>query len=294
MREKAMSFFGVCYSPYHRTNAFPPSGVTEADVDADMSIIASRQFTHIRTYGVDGGNQWNVDKAAKYHLQLGLGVWVTPNDLAATKAQIDLALRQAFSAVQKYQKNLDVDLVIGNEVDRRDAGIYTPDLIRAAMQYAKEEAPRYPSVRARVTTCFSGTVLQHPGSEWQPVVDYCDAVTYLTVYPWYGGAAPGNIDPQMQWSWDHGLKQVREWGKQVVIAEIGWPSAGGRETSVANEKTNYEATKKWVSGANPLRMSFDTFWFEMFDEPWKTQEGPQGPHWGLYTSGASPQPKFPF
>jgi exo-beta-1,3-glucanase (GH17 family) len=62
-----------------------------------------------------------------------------------------------------------------------------------------------------------------------------------------------------------------ERGKQVVNAEIGWPSEGGRETSVANEKTNYEVTKKWVSGTNPLRMSFDTYWFEMFDEPWKTQ-----------------------
>jgi exo-beta-1,3-glucanase (GH17 family) len=41
-------------------------------------------------------------------------------------------------------------------------------------------------------------------------------------------------------------------------------------------------------------MPFDTYWFEMFDEPWKTQEGPQGPHWGLYTSGSNPQPKFVF
>jgi exo-beta-1,3-glucanase (GH17 family) len=67
-----MAFFGVCYSPYHRTNTFPPGGVTEPGVDADMQII-SRKFTHIRTYGVDGGNQWNVDKATKYKLTLALG-----------------------------------------------------------------------------------------------------------------------------------------------------------------------------------------------------------------------------
>jgi exo-beta-1,3-glucanase (GH17 family) len=293
MLGKIMSFFGVCYSPYHRTNASPPNGVTEADVDADVKIIASK-FTHIRTYGVDGGNQWNVDKATKYHLNLALGVWVTPGDLPSTKAQIDQALHQMQSAANKYVTRLNVDLVVGNEVNRQDVGIYTPDLIRAAMQYAKAEVPRYPAVTARVTTCFSGTVLQNPGSEWLPVVDYCDRVVYLTVYPWYGGAVPGNIDPQMQWSWNNGLKQVRERGKEVVIAEIGWPSAGGRETSVENEKINYEATKKWVSGSNSLHMAFDTFWFEMFDEPWKTQEGPQGPHWGLYTSGSNPQAKFAF
>ena len=33
---------------------------------------------------------------------------------------------------------------------------------------------------------------------------------------------------------------------------------------------------------------------EMFDERWKTKEGAQGPHWGLYTGGPNPQPKFAF
>jgi exo-beta-1,3-glucanase (GH17 family) len=47
----------VCYSPYHRTNSGPPSGVTEADVEADMKIVAAH-FRQIRTYGVDAGNQW--------------------------------------------------------------------------------------------------------------------------------------------------------------------------------------------------------------------------------------------
>jgi exo-beta-1,3-glucanase (GH17 family) len=128
-----MAFFGVCYSPYHRTNAFPPGGVTEAGVDADMQIIA-RKFTHIRTYAVDGGNQWNVDKATKHKLTLALGVWVTPNNLPATRAQIDQALSQAQSAGNKYGTRLTLDLVIGNEVNRQDVGVYKPDLIRAAMQ----------------------------------------------------------------------------------------------------------------------------------------------------------------
>src|SRR4029077_15414138 len=104
-----MAFFGVCYSPFHRTNAAPPNGVTEADVDADMSIIASRKFTHIRTYGVDGGNQWNVDKATKYKLKLALGVWVTPNNLPATQAQIYKALSQARNAAMKYVTRVEVD-----------------------------------------------------------------------------------------------------------------------------------------------------------------------------------------
>ena len=295
-----MAFFGVCYSPYRvgSPHVWPdPNGPTAATVDADMQAIASRKFTHIRTYGVDRGNQWNVDKATKYGLILGLGVWVDANSLANSKAQIDLALGQAQSAATTYNRILDIDLVIGNEVNREDVAKYNPTLVQQAMQYAKEQLPKYPGVTAWVTTCFSGTVLQYPSSPWQPVVDYCDKVVYLTVYPWYAGqgvANPNNIDPQMVWSWNNGIKQVEARGKAVVIAEIGWPSAGRQDATVANEQINFGVTKRWIAGHNSLGRAFETFWFEMFDESWKGNEGPWGPHWGLYTSGTNPQPKFDF
>ena len=288
----------VCYSPYHRTASGPPGGVTEANVEADMKIVAAH-FRQIRTYGVDAGNQWNADKALKNGIrEMAVGVWVTPNNAPATNAQIDLALAQLDAAARKYGGFAHLDLVIGNEVDRTDVVTYSPADIRNGMAYAKQAVQKYRSTldSIYVTTCFSGTVLG-PGpnaAKWQPVVDFCDERTLLTVYPWYGGAPPNDIDKQMQWSWDNGLKQVQARGKQVVIAEIGWPSAGGRDTSVDNERINFETTKKWVSFGNPMGLNFDTYWFEMFDEPWKTKEGAQGPHWGLFTAGANPQQKFPF
>jgi exo-beta-1,3-glucanase (GH17 family) len=293
----------VCYSPYHRTGSAPPNGVTEANVVADMKIVAAH-FSKIRTYGVDGGNQWNVEKArANGILQMAVGVWVYPGDATRTNGQIDLALAQVAGAMKNIGAFEHIDLVIGNEVNRTDVAVYTPAMIQSAMTYAKQKVKTLgdalPTVY--VTTCFSGTVLQ-PSSpdaaKWQPVVDFCDERTLLTVYPWYGGAKPNDIDPQMKWSWDNGLKQVQARHKQVVIAEIGWPSAGGNAgqppTTVDNERINYETTKKWVSMGNPMGLDLDTYWFEMFDEPWKSNEGPWGPHWGLYTSGPNPQPKFKF
>jgi exo-beta-1,3-glucanase (GH17 family) len=86
-------------------------------------------------------------------------------------------------------------------------------------------------------------------------------------------------------------KQVADRGKKIVIAEIGWPSAGGRLTTPENERVNYQTTKNLLSGATP-QWALDTFWFEMFDEPWKTDEGVWGPYWGLYTSDS--KPKFDF
>jgi len=134
-----MTFFGVCYSPYHRTSDLPPNGVTEAGVDADMEIITASGFSHIRTYGVDGGNQWNVDKATKHGLKLAVGVWADPKDAGKTNAQIDLALGQAQTAALKYGKILELDLVIGNEVDRTDVARYSPEQIHNAMTYANKK-----------------------------------------------------------------------------------------------------------------------------------------------------------
>jgi exo-beta-1,3-glucanase (GH17 family) len=286
-----MPFFGVCYAPYHRRN--DRSGVTESEVDADMAIISSRNFTHIRTYSAEDGDQWNVDKAAKRGLTIALGIWIDDNDQSGdvNRRNIDHALQQAQAAAANYGGNPVIDLVVGNEVDKKRL---TPTTVYNLMQYAKEQKPRYSNVTARVTTCFTGTALQNSNSPWLNVVDYCESVVYLTVYPWFGNAKPDDINPQMEWSWNNGLRQVQENNKEIVIAEIGWPSAGGRDTSIANEQTNYAVTKKWVSGGSPLGRNFDTFWFEMFDEPWKIRDGPQEPHWGLYTSGEDPQPKFPF
>ena len=63
---------------------------------------------------------------------------------------------------------------------------------------------------------------------WSDTVSACEKLVYLTVYPWYGNSQPGNIGPNMQWSYDNGMKQVEALGKHVVIGEIGWPSAGGK------------------------------------------------------------------
>jgi len=290
-----MAFFGICYSPL-RIDA---GAVTEGSVDFDMQAIKSRGFTNVRTYSASGPNKWNVDKAVKHGLKLGLGVWVDA-DPAKTRSEIQYALMSAQNAAKAYNVGrVSLDLVVGNEVDRPEAHT-DPGAVLAAMKFANVEKQKtdYADVAARVTTCFSGSVLKdHP--EWQSVVDSCDEVVYLTVYPWWAQADnvqvdPANIAPQMEWSYTNCLKLVEDSNKRVVIAEIGWPGAGVPNwgTTVDNERINYAATTAWVSGSNFINKAFDTYWFEMFDEAWKTAEGGQGPHWGLYTGGANPQPKF--
>ena len=279
---------GVCYSPYHQQGG-PGPGYTEADVEADMAIIA-KYFYKIRTYTVQFANIYNVSAASKHGVRVCLGTWIFRNDLSRTQSEINTAAEQAST-----HPGTVVHFIVGNEVDRREQN-YSPSEVLQAMAYARQALNGYGLNDIPVTSCFSGTVLQ-PGNPsepiWSDTVSACEKLVYLTVYPWYGNSQPGNIGPNMQWSYDNGMKQVEALGKHVVIGEIGWPSAGGRETTVENEALNYKVTNDWVLGKNPLNKAYEAFWFEMFDEPWKTQEGPWGPHWGLVRIRQKPAGEVP-
>jgi len=276
----------VCYGPYHQAGKGPGSGnYSPADIHNDMAIIA-KYFKKIRTYAVDDANQWNVQIASQHGLQVGLGAWIYPDDETRTKSQIDTAIQQATAFPGTV-----VHIIVGNEVDR----VTNVNTVINALNYAKQNRG---GLNIPVTACFTGTALQ-PGApiDWTNAIAACEEVVYLTVYPWYAPNTPppGNIDVNMQWSYNNGMKQVMALGRRVIIAEIGWPSAGALDkgTTPENEALNYSTTQSWVSGNNTLNASFETFWFEMFDEPWKTDEGPWGPFWGLYGSGTNPQQKVP-
>jgi exo-beta-1,3-glucanase (GH17 family) len=287
-------YFGVCYGARRIDQP------TEQSVDEDMRLIAERGLPTIRTYGVSGPDQWNLDKATKHGLEIAVGVWVTAGNPSKTNAEIDLALSQADQAFQRGGWGGDFDLVIGNEVNRTDKAKWTPQEILDAMKYARQAKGLHTSLTYRVTSCFSGTVLQD-NPEWRPVVEACERIAFLTVYPWYGQKAnnnftPGNIDDQMNWSWQNGLQQVVNMGKNIAVAEIGWPTDGDGGTTIGNQQINYAVTKRYLnegkdSKGNPTSLgSRPAFWFEMFDEPWKAKdEGAWGSHWGIYTKDAQPK-----
>ena len=77
-------------------------------------------------------------------------------------------------------------------------------------------------------------------------------------------------------------------GKQIVVGEEGWPTAGDSRgcavPSVANQET---FLREFLDMADASDLPF--FYFELFDEGWKINEGLQGPHWGTYYSNRTPE-----
>jgi glucan 1,3-beta-glucosidase len=80
-------------------------------------------------------------------------------------------------------------------------------------------------------------------------------------------------------------------GKDVVIGEMGWPSAGRMRQGALPSKANQARVIQDVL-ALAKREKFKVNVIESFDAPWKrAQEGTVGGHWGLL-DGASREPKF--
>ncbi len=80
-------------------------------------------------------------------------------------------------------------------------------------------------------------------------------------------------------------------GKDILIGEVGWPSAGrmreGALPSPANQALVLEEVMARAR-ANNYRVNL----IEAFDQPWKRKlEGTVGGYWGLLTSGGR-EPKF--
>ena len=71
-------------------------------------------------------------------------------------------------------------------------------------------------------------------------------------------------------------------GKQVIITETGWPSAGeSSHLAVPSEENSiryFVNTQNWAKTQN-----VELFYFSSFDESWKVkEEGNVGDQWGIW------------
>lgn len=122
------------------------------------------------------------------------------------------------------------------------------------------------------------------GAQLKPYVDSM----MINIYPFFGPVAISNGISNLIGAYDMFNKQFN--GKQVIIGETGWPSAGADNTpaipSLDNEGTYIRAN---FSNANKLGADF---LFSAFDEPWQSTLNSWGPHWGLWDMDGSPKVSF--
>jgi exo-beta-1,3-glucanase (GH17 family) len=125
------------------------------------------------------------------------------------------------------------------------------------------------------------------------VAEHCDVVM-VNIHPFFAPAAAEEaVGSNLDGSYRRLLQLYARTARPIVIGETGWPSAGPSNGPAAPGLKHQEKfTRDLFRYARSRAVS--VFVFEMFDEPWKTEGGGVGPHWGLFDAHGRPKFALPW
>jgi len=261
---------GMAFSPFGSgQDPVPQALPTPEQIDADLRLLAGK-VTAVRTYSSLKSLGQIPDIAARHQLKVAQGAWVD-RQLATNELEIAAAIDLA-----NHHANV-IRLVIGNEVILRN------DLSVAELSRQLDR------VRAAVEQPVSTA---EPWDVWLKNPQLVEHVDYIAVHllPYWEGIP---VDQAI----DYLARRVAELeraypDKQVVIAEVGWPSAGRtRDGAVASTSNEAMFLRRFLQRARDEGYIY--YIMEAFDQPWKARyEGAVGAYWGVYN--VDREPKFAF
>jgi glucan 1,3-beta-glucosidase len=253
----------VSYAPFRgrQTPLDSTTMIPAAQIEQDLAQLA-RLTDCVRVYSTDYGLDQIVPLAVRHGLQVIQGLWLS-SDPVKNKEQIDGAVALA----NRYPGTVRA-VVVGNEV-----------LLRGDMT-ATDLADTIRAVKARVKVSVTYADVWE---FWLRHRDLASAVDFVTVhilpywedFPVAAGEAAAHVEAIRR-------KVAAAFpGKEILIGEVGWPSAGrmreGALPSLANEARVIQDVL-----ALARRENFHVNVIEAYDAPWKRAlEGTVGGHWGL-------------
>ena len=265
----------VSYAPFRGAQDPLVEGtrVSPEQIDEDLALLA--KYTNcIRTYSVDDGRDDVLKSARRYGLKVMHGVWVS-GDPEKTRRQVETSIAYA-----KEFPDVIIAIVVGNEVLLR--GEMTAANLIAVIREIKAHVAM-PVTYADVWEFW----LRYP--DVQSAVDF---VTIHVLPYWEDFPIPASRAAAHLVAIRNKVAAVFP-GKEIVIGEFGWPSAGrmredARPSPYDQARAVIDALT--VAKAENIRVNI----IEAFDQPWKRAlEGAVGGYWGIIdrSTGA---PKFSF
>jgi exo-beta-1,3-glucanase (GH17 family) len=263
----------VSYTPFRgaQTPLDPATMIPAAQIEDDLVRLAQISDC-VRTYSVDFGLDQIAGIAAKHGLKVMLGLWLSSN-LEKSRYQVETAVAVA----NKYPGTVR-SIVVGNEV-----------LLRGDMT-AIDLASTIRAVKARVHVPVTYADVWE---FWLRNSDVANAVDFITIHilPYWEDFPVAARDSVAH------VETIRRQvvnafpGKEVLIGEVGWPSAGRMREAALPSSVNQARVVQDVLALSK-RENFRVNIIEAFDQPWKRAlEGTVGGHWGLLDA-TTRTPKF--
>ncbi|MCG6204292.1 beta-(1-6) glucans synthase [Rhodopseudomonas sp. HC1] len=253
----------VSYAPFRgaQTPLDPTTRIPAEQIEQDMVQLAKISKC-VRTYSIDNGLEQLPAIAGRVGLKVIQGIWLG-NERAKNLAQIAVAVGLA-----KDYPDVITALVVGNEVLLR--GELTVGDLAATIRLVKSQ------VKTPVTYA---DVWEY----WLRNREIYDAVDFVTIHilpywedlPIRARNAAAHVD------------QIRKRvgvafpGKEILIGETGWPSAGRMREGALPSRANQARVVSEILQLAKIE-NFRVNLIEAYDQPWKRDlEGTVGGYWGL-------------
>lgn len=263
----------VSFAPFrsHQSPFDLSTRIEPEQVEEDLRRV--RALTDcVRTYATDFGSQHVPTIARKLNMKVYLGIWIG-DDIMRNSVQVETAL----SLASRYPDVVRA-IIVGNEV-----------LLRRDRSPA-ELAGYIREVKSRTSAPVTYADVWEFWLKNRELANLVDFITIHTLPYWE------DIPIDIRHAAEHidaTLKEVRKEfpGKEVLIGEVGWPSAGRMREGALPSLSNQA---KLLADMNEMarKGNYKFNWIEVIDQPWKRKsEGTVGGYWGLFEAGAD-QPKF--
>jgi exo-beta-1,3-glucanase (GH17 family) len=254
----------LSYTPFHGGHGpyAVPLRIHEDQITDDLKRLA--KITHcVRTYSAAGSQGMVTRLAGEYGLKVLQGIWIN-RDRADNRREIEAALRLA-----RHHPGVIQAFIVGNEVLLR--GEQSAEQIKAYLDEVRRRSG-LPVTYADVWEFW----LKAP--ELAPAVDF---VTIHILPYWEDKPVPAEAAVAH-------VRDIRNKvaaafpGKEILIGEVGWPSAGRMRDSALPSPANQALVLSGVVEA-AKEGGWKINLIEAFDQPWKRLlEGTVGGYWGIY------------
>ncbi len=257
----------VSYAPFRsgQSPLIPTTRIEPFQIEDDLAQLA-RLTDCVRTYSVEFGLDRVPEVAARHGLKVMQGLWLSG------EAQKNRAEIEAVVALANKYPNVIRSVVVGNEVLLR--GEMSASNLNATLREVKSRVPM-PVTYADVWEFWLRN---------RTLAETADFITIHILPYWEDFPIAAEIAASHVGSIRRHVVEAFP-GKEVMIGEVGWPSAGRMREGALPSPINQARVVQEVLALSK-REKFNANIIEAYDQSWKRAlEGTVGGHWGLIDEG---------